>query len=426
MENDTGALDTVCAAGQIAPMTRRVLLLGHGMQGRAALHDLVRADDTTAVMVADADPTLESQIAHYPPARVAARHLDAADVGGVETLMRDADVVIEALPGPFALAMGRIAARVGVPLVSSMYYRDPQERDPARMAQTEREIAQVAADAEARGVTILTEFGLDPGLDLVLGVRALSELDEVHEFHAYGAGLPGPGARDNPLRYKFSWSPMGVMRSYNRPARVIRDGAPEVIDPATLFEARRYHMLDVAGIDLPMECYPNGDAVHYAELFGLRGRVRQMARYTGRWPGHCAFWDVMVKSGFLDREPVAVGGGRVSPMEFTAALLASQPRFQYADDEADLSFIRVDVRGIRGGERRRVVYDLIDRRDFATGLTSMQRTVGFTLALGARLIAGGPLSGRGLLTPLDVPYDLVFPALERHGIRVTRQATDWR
>jgi saccharopine dehydrogenase-like NADP-dependent oxidoreductase len=133
----------------------------------------------------------------------------------------------------------------------------------------------------------------------------------------------------------------------------------------------------------------------------------------------------MVKSGFLDREPVSVGGGRVSPMEFTAALLASQPRFQYADDEADLSFIRVDARGVRGGEKTRVVYDLIDRRDFTTGLTSMQRTVGFTLALGARLIAGGPLAGRGLLTPLDVPYELVFPALERHGIRVVRREERW-
>jgi hypothetical protein len=51
----------------------------------------------------------------------------------------------------------------------------------------------------------------------------------------------------------------------------------------------------------------------------------------------------------------------------------------------------------------------------------MQRTVGFTLARGARLILDGALGRSGLLSPIDVPYDLVFPALERHGIRVTRQ-----
>lgn len=406
-------------------MTGRVLLLGHGAQGRAALHDLVSGTGDLQVTVADADPTLGEQIPGYPASRVRVVRLDATDHAAVEALMRDADVVVEALPGPFALPMGQLAVRAGVSLVSSMYYRDPQERDAARVQATDRTIAQLAAAAEAKGLTLLTEFGLDPGLDLILGVRALAELDEVHEFHAYGAGIPAPGARDNPLHYKFSWSPIGVMRSYNRPARIIRDGRVVDIDPEALFEPQRYHMLDVPAIGSPLECYPNGDAAHYAELFGLQGRVREMARYTGRLPGHCAFWDVMVKCGFLSNDSVSARGAHATPLEFTAALLAAQPRFQYADDEADLTFVRVDVRGTRGAERRRVVYDLIDTRDFATGFTSMQRTVGYTLALGARLILDESLPRRGLLTPLEVPYDLVFPALARRGIRVTRQESAW-
>jgi hypothetical protein len=55
----------------------------------------------------------------------------------------------------------------------------------------------------------------------------------------------------------------------------------------------------------------------------------------------------------------------------------------------------------------------------------MQRTVGFTLARGARLILAGELAKRGLLTPLDVPYASVFPALERHGIHVERRELPW-
>jgi saccharopine dehydrogenase-like NADP-dependent oxidoreductase len=116
-----------------------------------------------------------------------------------------------------------------------------------------------------------------------------------------------------------------------------------------------------------------------------------------------------------------VDGVPVRPIEFTTALLASQPQFRYGDGDEDLTWIRVDVRGRRGGKGVRVVYDLVDRRDFATGLTSMQRTVGFTLARGARLILEGALGRPGLLGPIDVPYECVFPALERQGIRVTRQ-----
>jgi len=133
----------------------------------------------------------------------------------------------------------------------------------------------------------------------------------------------------------------------------------------------------------------------------------------------------MVKSGFLDTTAVTVGGARIVPMEFTAALLASQAQFQYARGEQDMAFIRVDVRGIQAGEGLRVVLDLVDHGDPATGFTAVQRTVGFTLAVGARLILENKLPRRGLLTPLDVPCALVFPALERYGMRVVRADTAW-
>jgi lysine 6-dehydrogenase len=401
-------------------MTRRVLLLGCGAQGTAALHDLVCGDDSTHVVAADGDRGVEATARRYPSARVTANVIDATDEAGIATLMREADVVVEALPGPFALPMARLAARCGVSLVSSMYLRDPQERDPLRIAATEQAIREIDDAATDRGIIILPEFGLDPGLDLILGARALAEVDDVEEFRAYGAGIPGPNARDNPLSYRFSWSPIGVMRSYRRPARIITGGKSVDIGATTLFEPGRHHVVELPAIGAPLECYPNGDAEHYAELFGLRGKVREMARYTGRLSGHSAFWNVMVKSGFLDGAPVSVNGAAVSPIEFTAALLASQPQFRYGDADEDLTWIRVDVRGRRGGKPVRVVYDLVDRRDFATGFTSMQRTVGFTLALGARLILDGTLGRAGLLTPMDVPYELVFPALERHGIRVER------
>ncbi len=428
-----------------------MLLLGAGMQGKAALHDLAREADVARVVVADADPSLRELLHAYPPDRVSGRIVDARDEVAVAALMHDADVVVEALPGHFALPIGRLAAECGVSLVSSMYFVSPGEPDPAKIAAARAAVRDIDRVAKQKGIAILTEFGLDPGLDLVLGAQALSELDAVHEFHAYGAGIPAPGARDNPLKYRFSWSALGVMRSYHRPARLIAGGEVETIDATRIFEPQHVHRIDVPAIESPLECYPNGDAVHYAELFGIRDQVREMGRYTGRLPGHCAFWDTMVKSGFLEERPVSVGDAQVSPPEFVAAVLASQPQFRYGEGDADLTFVRVDVRGTRsskgpgrgppnssadqvgspdrrtgGAERVRVVYDLVDRRDFRTGFTSMQRTVGYTMSLGAQLILRGALPKRGVLTPLDVPYEMVFPSLARHNIRVTREEVLWR
>ena len=108
--------------------------------------------------------------------------------------MRDADVVVEALPGPFALPMGRLAAHCGVTSSAAC-------TSATRRSRTHEESDDRAGDrrdrsrAEAKEIVILPEFGLDPGLDLILGARALAELDEVDEFHAYGAGIPGANAR---------------------------------------------------------------------------------------------------------------------------------------------------------------------------------------------------------------------------------------
>ena len=169
----------------------------------------------------------------------------------------------------------------------------------------------------------------------------------------------------------------------------------------------------------PLECYPNGNTAHYAEVFGLTGKVQEMARYTCRWPGHCDFWQKMAGSGFLDAEPA--GEGMPSPLDFTARLLDAQPQFHLADHERDVTLTRIDVRGLSDGQKKRVVYQAIDRRDLDTGFTSMQRTVGFTMSLGARLILDGSLTKRGLISPVDVPYSLLEQGLGRHGITITRQ-----
>jgi lysine 6-dehydrogenase len=404
-------------------MGKKVLLLGLGMQGKAVLHDLVNRDDISRLFVVDVHPELPGRLGQYPPGKVSGRILDAADGASLAPLMRDADVVIEALPGNFALSIGRLAAECGVSLVSSMYFLNPNESDEDRIRIIKDQLAQIDRMARARGIIILSEFGLDPGLDLILGTRAIRELDNVGELHMYGAGIPAANARANPLQYKFSWSVLGVMRAYRRPARIIAGGKVVTLEPGTMFEAGRYHMLELEELGIPLECYPNGDSVHYAELFGIRETVKEMGRYTCRLPGHCAFWNLMVRCGFLEERPVPVGDASVSPISFTAALLGSQKQFHYADDEQDMAFLRVDARGIRGGKAMKIVYQLIDTRDLATGFTAMQRTVGFTLSLGARLILEGKLKKAGLLTPLDVEYEDVFPALEKHNIRVRRTET---
>jgi lysine 6-dehydrogenase len=403
-------------------MTRKkILLLGLGMQGKAALYDLVHRSEDFHVTVVDTRSDMEDDLARYLSERVVARRIHVSGETELRPLIKSADLVIEALPAPFSLTAARIAAKEGVPLVNSMYCLSPQETEAGRIRAIKETMREIDRDAKSHNVAILPEFGMDPGIDLVLAAKAVSELDEVSEFYSYGAGFPTPEAADNPLKYKFSWSPVGLMRAYLRPAKIISKGRVIEIAAEDMFAKENIHRLELEEVGMPLECYPNGNSVYYAELFGLKGSVREMGRYACRFPGHCAFWEIMAKSGFLNEEPIQVGGLSVSPAQFTASLLVSQSRFQYADDESDMTIIRVDVRGLKRGKKTRLIYQLIDRRDLETGFTSMQRTVGFTMALGARLILEGGLKKTGLLSPIDVPYELLVQGLAQHGMRVTRQ-----
>jgi saccharopine dehydrogenase-like NADP-dependent oxidoreductase len=389
----------------------KVLLLGVGMQGRAALHDLAAAAQVDEIIAADIDiDRLRADVAqHEWGARVRCEQLDAADAKSLARLFAlGPEIAVDLLPVGFIGPVACAAIEHGVHLVNTFYVRP--------------EIRALADQAAAAGVTILPEFGVDPGIDLVLLGEAARSLDAVEEIHSYGAGIPAPEAAGNPLHYKVSWNLRGVLEAYRRPARVIRAGRSVEIDPAAIFAPENVHTVEMPGLG-KLEAYPNGDAVPYAAALGLEAAgLRAAGRYTMRWPGHCAFWRQLAELHLLDREPVDVDGRLVDRVGFLAAAL--EPHLQYAAGERDVVALRVDLIGRRGDRPLRVRLELIDRLDQESGLSAMSRTVGFTASIGALMIADRRISGPGLRSPLaDVPYGPFIEELARRGIRVTREET---
>ena len=118
----------------------------------------------------------------------------------------------------------------------------------------------LADEAKARDVTILPEFGMDPGIDLVLLGEAVRSLDHVEEIISYGAGFPEPEATDNPLKYKVTWTFEGVLKSYWRAGRVIRDGTIIDIKNTEMFCPENIHEIEIEGLGR-LEAFPNGDAL---------------------------------------------------------------------------------------------------------------------------------------------------------------------
>jgi saccharopine dehydrogenase-like NADP-dependent oxidoreductase len=388
----------------------KILLLGLGLQGKAALHDLVNSPTVEHIIVGDINKIdLNATVDSLDTDRVTPVHLDVGNESQVASLMKSVEAVIILLTPAHRLPMARLAVAQGIHFVETSYALP--------------EYTVLGSVAERKKIALLPEFGLDPGIDLVIAGQAVRDFDEVHELHAYGSGVPEPAAADNPLKYKISWTFAGVLTAYQRPARLLRDGKIVDLQATEIFTQDNIHSVDIEGVGL-MEAYPNGDAVRFLKTMGIEDTIQEAGRYSMRWPGHSRFWEKIVKLGFLDETPIQVGEATVSPRRFVHDLLL--PQLQYRDDERDMIIVRVDARGIKNGHRKRVIYQVVDRRDLGTGLLAMQRTVGFTASIGAQMILRGDIQKHGLLSPInDVPADLFIEELSQRGILIQRKEMDW-
>ncbi|XP_013793016.1 alpha-aminoadipic semialdehyde synthase, mitochondrial-like [Limulus polyphemus] len=88
-----------------------------------------------------------------------------------------------------------------------------------------KQLHEAAVDA---GVTIVNEVGLDPGIDHLLAMECFDYVHQnggiVTSFVSYAGGLPAPENSDNPLRYKFSWNPKGVLMNTMGAAKYLENG----------------------------------------------------------------------------------------------------------------------------------------------------------------------------------------------------------
>jgi len=387
----------------------KILLLGIGLQGKAALQDLVNSPEVTQVIAADSNyDDLVAYVNNLKTNKVIPVQIDVRDTAQVVEQMRFVQAVIVLLPQQFRLEVARLAIENGVHFIETSYALP--------------EYGKLGADAQTRNITLLPECGLDPGIDLVLAGRAIREFDEVYELHAYGTGVPEPEAADNPIKYKISWTFAGVLSAYQRPARMLKNGQIVDLSPSEMFDTANIHSVDMEGLG-PMEAYYNGDAVKFLDILQITNTVTSTGRYSLRWPGHSAFWKKMVDLGFLQEEPIVVGKNEVSPRQFVHDLLS--PQLQYQPNERDVAAIRIEVVGLKDGQRKRIIYQMIDRRDLETGLLAMQRTVGYTASIGAQMVLKGQISKRGLLTPTrDIPSDIFIEELKKRNIVIRRTESD--
>ncbi|ODA96305.1 saccharopine dehydrogenase [Mesorhizobium sp. SEMIA 3007] len=376
---------------------RIAVLGGLGLQGRAAIADLV-ASGVEEVICVDTTPDGAARLADLTDlSRVRFVMPNGAIGPALADVLADADAVIDLLPQPLMREAVQAAIATRTPLVTTNYGKA---------------IADLAPEAERAGVSIMTECGLDPGIDLVLYARAAKQFDAITSIDSYCGGIPEPKAMAKPLCYKVSWNFDMVLVSQNRDSVMIEDGKRVEVPAARQHDSPFIHEIEVAGLGR-LEAFPNGDALHYVEMLPSANGLRRSGRYTLRWPGWSAFWAPLKELGFLSEDKVP--GTSSSPREFLGRLLG--PQLQYGPGEKDLCVMRNVFSGLEGGRAKTVTSDLIIERDLTSGLFGMSLGVGYPASIVAQMLAQREITTPGLLNPLlDVPDEPFFDELAKRGI----------
>ncbi len=367
----------------------RVTVLGAGRVGAAMVRDLA-ADAGFQVTVVDVSEAALGRLAEIPGVTRVQR--DLADPGEVAEVVAKAELVVGAVPGPLGLATIRAVVEAGVDMVDISFC----EQDPRQLDGLARE----------RGVMAVVDCGIAPGCSNLLLGRCLAEMDSVERFACYVGGLPT--VRRLPYEYRAVFSPIDVIAEYTRPARLKEHG--RVVVREALSEIERFDLSSVGTV----EAF-NTDGLRSL----LDCPVPDMKEKTIRYPGHAERMAMLRDTGFFSEEPVEVGGVTVRPIDLTARLLFSA--WQLEPGEEDLTVMRVEVEGIAGGRRLTRRWDLLDRFDRSTGITSMARTTGYTCTAVVRLLAAGLWRRAGVAPPEELGArpgccDFILERLAERGV----------
>ncbi|MGD8410666.1 MAG: saccharopine dehydrogenase C-terminal domain-containing protein [Desulfobacterales bacterium] len=384
---------------------KMLVLGGCGIQGRAALYDLSRNESVVHITCADIQPDIVDSFDFIDKAKIQSVRVDANDPKALASKMAEKfDVVLDFLPPQCVRTVAEAAIKSGVHLVNTNYAYD---------------ILDLHQAAKEKGIAIIPECGLDPGIDLIICNYGLKYFDEVSKLNSYCGGIPEKTACDNPLKYKISWNISAALKSQVRDATLIADAEIICIPAKDQHENAFIHTIEFPELGT-LEAIPNGDAVRYAKLMKIADTLRETGRYALRWPGWCAFWAPLKKFGFLSDAPIKGLPGRMSPLEMVAKLL--EPQLQYKDNEKDLCVMVNKVEGVKEGKQQRLTCSLMIERDLATGLMAMSMGVAYPACIAAEMILKGDIARRGVLSPAtDVPCDVFLDQLNQRGIKVNEK-----
>lgn len=292
---------------------KNILLIGAGRSTISLIEYLLENLEREDWSLVVGDQNLEfatSKIGNNPRAK--AIKFDVTDDIQRVTEIKRADIVISMLPAHMHISVAKDCVSFKKNMVTASY--------------VSKEMRALEYEAIKNGVTIINEIGVDPGIDHLSAMKVIDEIRDkggkIEEFETFTGGLIAPESDDNPWNYKFTWNPRNVVLAGQGGAvKFIQSGTYKYIPYHKLF--RRTEIIDVEGHG-KFEGYANRDSLMYRSVYNLED-VKTMYRGTLRKPGFSRAWNVFVQLGATDDSYTIPNSEDLTFRDFINLFLAYNP-----------------------------------------------------------------------------------------------------
>lgn len=376
----------------------KVTVLGAGLMGKEAARDLVKSENVEKVFLTDMNTAQAQEFAdRLGSDKLEVVKLDANDDAQLKDVMGKGDVVINALFYTFNEKVARTAVEIGVHSVDL----------GGHIGGATDAVLSLQDEAAAKGVTLIPDLGVAPGMINILSGYGASKLDEVKAIRLYVGGIPVEP--EPPFNYNIVFSLEGVFDHYTDPSHVLRNGQLEEVPSLSEIES-----IDFEGFGELEAFHTSGGTSTLTKTFP---NIDKLEYKTVRYKGHAEKFQLLVDLGLLQRaNKVTVNGTEVRVRDVMKEVLTPQ---LLLGDKQDAVVLRVIVTGLKDGKEETYEYDLITLKDMETNVTAMARATANTISVVAQMIGNGVIQKRGVYVPETiVPGDLYIKEMAARGVEI--------
>ncbi len=438
----------------------KILVLGAGLSSSDLIKYLLDHSKVLGWTVRVGDLSIETarqKVGNHPNGQ--AFQFDINNNKQLQDEVNWATAVVSLLPAFMHPIVAQECVRQGKNMLTASYVSDTMK--------------SLHEEARQKGIALLNELGVDPGIDHMSAMRVIDEIrakgGRLTGFISNTGGLIAPESDNNPWNYKFTWNPRNVVLAGQGVAQFLENGQYKYTPYHRLFsDVRRYSILDLG----EFEMYPNRDSLKYREIYGIED-IQTIIRGTLRRSGYCKAWNVFVQLGMTDDTYKMANSAKLTKREFLNSFLPYHPSESVeeklkrivpdAKDETVfnklkwLGLFENEPIGLANASPAQLLqhilepklaldpndkdmivmqhifdYELNGKKHRKTSTmviigkdtvhTAMSITVGTPLAIATKMLLTGQIKERGVIVPTTPElYNPILNELENYGVKFIEQ-----